>query len=192
MKPTLDKHGIDFIAVGLHKQMAEDFLEKTGFLGQLVINETKEVFAEVAKAGYFSLLKPFLIKILLKALAMGLGGTVENLDGFQLGGLVVIDPPPKGAIIYQWDQPQIGVYPSIDKVLRKAIEGMPSKEVAGGKTGKIITPVHGPVEKEIKEISLVQVVSATVKEVNVNLLTRWFRRKIDLYLPTVLSTRLNL
>lgn len=169
--------------------MSKDFLEKTGFKGQLVINETKDVFAEVAKAGYLSLLSPSLIKMLLKATAMRLGGTVENLDGFQLGGLVVIDPPPKGAIIYQWDQPQAGVYPPIDEVLKKSIEGMEFGGLAAKKTGKI--RFAGADSKKIEEMSLVEIASATLQDANIYLVPLWLRSRIDGYLSSFLSMRFN-
>jgi len=152
MKPTLDKYGIDFVAVGLHSKLAEDFLEKSGFEGKLVINEQKDVFAGVKKAGYLSLLSPSVIRQIRKSNAMNLGGVMENLDGFQLGGLVVIDPPPKPAIIYQWDQPQMGTYPPTDEVLEKATEGLPfvelgdekkieEKEPVGVKTNESVAPI---------------------------------------------------
>jgi len=168
-----------------------DFLERTGFKGQLVINEKKEVFAEVAQAGYLSLLSPNLIKLFLKVLAMSLGGTVENVDGFQLGGLIVIDPPPKGAIIYQWDQPNPGVYPPVDKVLKKSIQGMASVGLGAKKTGKMITPAGGATQKELEEMSLVEVASATLKHGNINLIPLWLRSTIDGYFSKILSMRFD-
>jgi len=142
MKPTLDKYGIDFVAVGLHAKMAEDFLSKSGFKGQFVINEKKDVFAGVKQAGYLSMLSPTVISQYRKSQAMNLGGIMDSTDGFQLGGLVVIDPPPSGDIIYQWDQPQMGVYPPVEEVLKNATSGM--------------TPV---VESDEKETTLTELVS---------------------------------
>jgi len=143
MKPTLDKYGIDFVAVGLHAKMAEDFLAKSGFKGQFVINEKKDVFAGVKMAGYLSLLSPSVISQYRKSQAMNLGGIMDTTDGFQLGGLVVIDPPPSGDIIYQWDQPQMGVYPPIEEVLKEAISGMtPVVEYAEEETKESKTPTE--------------------------------------------------
>jgi len=177
--------------VALHKQWSKDFLERTGFKGKLVINEKKEVFAQVPKAGYLSLLRPSLVKKFLEATAMSLGGTVENLDGFQLGGLVVIDPPPKGAIIYQWDQPQPGVYPPVDEVLKKSIEGMGFVGLAAEKTAKRIIPAGGVGEKEIEEMSLIEVASATLKHGNIQLILLWIRSTIDGYFSKFLSMRFD-
>jgi len=131
MKPTLDKYGIDFVAVGLHTHLAEDFLAKTGFEGQLVINKKKDVWTGIKQAGYLALLNP---SIMIKAMTSGLGGTMEPIDGFQLGGLVVIDQLPKGEIVYQWEQPAMGVYPPVDEVLKAATEGMESVKLGKGKT----------------------------------------------------------
>jgi len=133
MKPTLDKHGIDFVAVGLHTKMAEDFLAKSGFKGQLVINEKKDVFAGVKKAGYLSMVSPTMIRQYRKSQSMNLGGIMDSTDGFQLGGLVVIDPPPNGKILYQWDQPQMGVYPPVEEVLKIATLGMAPVEIVDEK-----------------------------------------------------------
>jgi len=137
MKPTLDKYGIDFVAVGLHAKMAEDFLSKSGFKGQFVINEKKDVFAGVKMDGWTSMFYPSVIRNYRKSQAMNLGGIMDSTDGFQLGGLVVIDPPPNGDIIYQWDQPQMGVYPPVEEVLKEATSGM--------------SPVVETNEKETKE-----------------------------------------
>jgi len=153
MKPTLDKYGIDFVAVGLHNKLAEDFLEKSGFEGQLVINEQKDVFADVKKAGYMSLLSPSVIRQIRKSKAMNLGGVMENLDGFQLGGLVVIDPPPKPAIIYQWDQPQMGTYPPTDEVLGKATEGMAFAELADEKKIEEKEPVELKTDERVVPVA---------------------------------------
>jgi len=164
MKPTLDKYGIDFIAVGLHTKLAEDFLVKSEFKGQLVINEKKDVFASVKKSGYLSLLSPSVISQIRKARSMNLGGVMENLDGFQLGGIVVIDPLPKAQILYQWDQPQMGVYPPVDEVLKKATEGM-TFGVADEKTldekEALETETKTIEEKESVEISTNKVVVPT-------------------------------
>jgi len=149
MKPTLDKHGIDFVAVGLHTKMAEDFLEKSGFKGQLVINEKKDVFSGVKVVGYLSLLSPTMIMQYRKSQAMNLGGIMDSTDGFQLGGLVVIDPPPEGKIIYQWDQPQMGVYPPVEEVLKHATSGMSAVEVADEKISESKAPVETPKEKKV-------------------------------------------
>jgi len=157
MKPTLDKYGIDFVAVGLHTKMAEDFVAKSGFKGQLVINEKKDVFARVKKAGYFSLLSPTVISQYRKSQSLNLGGIMDSTDGFQLGGLVVIDPPPKPEIIYQWDQPQMGVYPPVDEVLKKATEGLSLAEAADEK--KIIE------ENEQKKAEATQTPAPSTAEV---------------------------
>jgi len=150
MKPTLDKYGIDFVAVGLHAKMAEDFLAKSGFKGQFVINEKKDVFAGVKMAGYLSLLSPSVISQYRKSQAMNLGGIMDSTDGFQLGGLVVIDPPPSGDILYQWDQPQMGVYPPIEEVLKEAISGMtPVVEYAEKETKKSKTPTETASKKAV-------------------------------------------
>jgi len=138
MKDTLDKYGIDLVAVGLHEKLADDFLKKTGFKGIFVVNEKKDVFARVAKAGYLSILNPFMIKQYQKSQAMNLGGILDRLDGFQLGGLVVIDPPPDGKIIYQWDQPQIGVYPPVDEVLKNAVDGISPVNVPDVKEDAVV------------------------------------------------------
>jgi len=149
MKPTLDKHGIDFVAVGLHTKMADDFLTKSDFKGELVINEKKDIFAGLKVAGYLSLLSPTTIKQIRKSKAMNLGGILDSTDGFQLGGLVVIDPPPEGEIIYQWDQPQMGVYPPVEEVLKHATSGMEAVEGADEKTRESKTPVEVPKENQV-------------------------------------------
>lgn len=142
MKPTLDKYGIDFVAVGLHAKMAEDFLEKSDFKGQFVINEKKDVFSGVKMAGYLSLLSPSVISQIYKARQMNLGGIMDSTDGFQLGGLVVIDPPPDGDIIYQWDQPQMGVYPPVEEVVKEATAGMKPVEIVEKKTSESKPPTE--------------------------------------------------
>jgi len=157
MKPTLDKYGIDFVAVGLHTRMADDFLAKSGFEGQLVINEKKDVFAGVKKAGYFGLLSPSVVSQYRKSQSMNLGGVMENLDGFQLGGLVVIDPPPKAQIIYQWDQPQLGVYPPVDEVMKKATEGITSSEAVDEKAHDEKEPVEIKTKTIIEEKKPVEI-----------------------------------
>lgn len=180
--------------MGLHKQCSKDFLERTGFKGQLVVNEKMDVFAEVAEAGYLSLLSTSLITKFLKAQALRLGGTIENLDGFQLGGLVVIDPPPKGAIIYQWDQPKPGVYPPVDEVLKKSIEGMGLVGSAAERTRKRTIPAGGAAgaaEMEVEQMSLVELVSATLKRGNIDLIPLWIRSTIDGYFSQILSMRFD-
>jgi len=149
MKPTLDKYGIDFVAVGLHAKMAEDFLAKSGFKGQFVINEKKDVFSGVKMAGYLSLLSPTVISQYRKSQAMNLGGIMDSTDGFQLGGLVVIDPPPSGDIIYQWDQPQMGVYPPVEEVLKEATSGMKPVEIVEKKTSESKPPTEMTCNKAV-------------------------------------------
>jgi len=152
MKPTLDKYGIDFVAVALHAHLADDFLEKTGFKGQLVVNKKKDVWTGVKQAGWLSMLSLSFINQYRKSQALNLGGTVENKDGFQLGGLVVIDPPPHGEIVYQWDQPAMGVYPSVEVVLKNALSGMELVEVADEKKSEVKAPVDNidvPTKTEI-------------------------------------------
>jgi len=137
MKPTLDKYGIDFVVVGLHTHLAEDFLDKSGFKGQFVINKKKDAWTGVDKAGWFCLFNWTFMNQYLKSQAMGLAGTLDLIDGWQLGGLVVIDPPPHGEIVYQWGQPGLGIYPPVDEVLKEATKGMKLLQVADDKTSEV-------------------------------------------------------
>lgn len=122
LRPELDSLGVRLIAVGHERLGLEEFVEGKFFDGDIYLNTDKSLYKALGakRAGVFSMAKPSMWKAVKRAKAKKFDGNMAG-DGFQLGGLMVLEP--SGAMVYRFTQSGFGDHPPLAEVLAAAREG---------------------------------------------------------------------
>ena len=95
IKPTLDAHNINVVAVGLEQLGAEEFVAREFFKGEVYVDEKKTAYRTLGykQFGWFSIIKALLSFISRTAISEARAKNIEgNMagDGLQNGGLLIV------------------------------------------------------------------------------------------------------
>lgn len=95
IKPTLDAHNINLVAVGLEQLGAEEFVAREFFKGEVYVDEKKTAYQTLGykRFGWLSIIKALLSLVSRTALSevrsRNIDGNMSG-DGLQNGGLLIV------------------------------------------------------------------------------------------------------
>jgi len=111
LQPIFKRHGVRLVGVGLEHYGAEEFIEGNFFDGELYIDVNKKSYDDLGfmRFGYLSLAASLLSTKILEngkkaVIEQNVGGNLFG-DGFQNGGVLVVDKGGKTLHHYVQDGP---------------------------------------------------------------------------------------